>query len=86
MAWVRTSIPVAAVALGGRLSMSLGSKIAASGIIRSLTRASFRWLALSVMTAYSVTSEPVPAVVGSAIKYGLVMNLSSTNICIRLLQ
>jgi len=68
MACVRASIPVAAVRPGGRETVSSGSRIARSGIMKGLLNSSFSPWASSRMTAAMVTSLPVPAVVGMAMK------------------
>ncbi|EKN40140.1 hypothetical protein CFSAN001627_21629 [Clostridium botulinum CFSAN001627] len=66
MACVITSIPVSAViALGTDLTNS-GSRIATVGRSDLSVRAYFNPSCLFVITAYSVTSEPVPLVVGIA--------------------
>lgn len=67
-AWVNTSMPVSAVTTGGTLTVSTGSSTAASGSSPSSTRGYLTSLTLSVMTAKRLTSEPVPLVVGMAVK------------------
>ncbi len=50
--------------LRGALSVSAGSTIARSGSIRSSRRLTFRCCSGTLITAFLVTSAPVPAVVG----------------------
>src|SRR5689334_25429838 len=59
-------MPVAAVIGGGRPVISAPSSAAASGTSRGDMIANLRVLAGSDTTAAMVTSEPVPAVVGTA--------------------
>ena len=59
-------LPVAAVIGGGRPVMSVPSSAAASGTSRGDMMANLRVVAGSDTTAAMVTSEPVPAVVGTA--------------------
>ncbi|OPY92390.1 MAG: hypothetical protein A4E73_01187 [Syntrophaceae bacterium PtaU1.Bin231] len=59
-------MPVAAVTAGGSESVIRESRTARSGRRWGLTKAIFRWRRWSLTTATSVTSEPVPAVVGTA--------------------
>ena len=66
MQWAIASIPVPAVSLGGTVRVSSGSQIASRGRRCGLTTASFRPLDIT-MTAARPTSDPVPAVVGTAI-------------------
>ena len=65
-------MPVAAVTAGGRPSMSSGSISATcgpiSGVPPTLNLTPRSW---SVITAQSVTSLPVPAVVGTAARGGI---------------
>ena len=61
-------MPVSAVILGGTERVKLASRSAPSGASASSMRATF--VSPRVMTAKFVTSEPVPAVVGIARKYG----------------
>src|SRR5699024_5168969 len=69
-AWVRASIAVVAVINGGRLNVTFGSRTAYRGISgKSLIAYLWRVWA-SVITAASVVSLPVPAVVGTAIRSG----------------
>ena len=59
------SMPVAAVTCGGRPSVSSGSRIAQSGSSRGETTPFFSVVGVVTM-AIGVTSEPVPAVVGTS--------------------
>ena len=65
-AWVSASMPVAAVMCGGRPVIRLGSSAAILGTMRGSTITSLLWRSGSEMTAATVTSLPVPAVVGTA--------------------
>ena len=65
-ACVSASIPVAAVIDGGSPVISCGSSAAMRGTMRVSTITSLLWRSGSAMTAATVTSEPVPAVVGTA--------------------
>ncbi len=67
-ACVITSKPVSAVIPGGAVITKDGSRIAISGKSCSSTRGYFTPFCASVITANCVTSEPVPLVVGIAIK------------------
>ena len=67
-AWTNASTPLAAVTERGQLNVSSGATIATSGNKQSLTMPFFICWALSDRIAILVTSEPVPAVVGMAIK------------------
>jgi len=69
-AWVRASIPVAAVRRGGMPTMRTGSLMATVGVQRQSTMAIFTWRDRSVMMQNRVISEPVPAVVLMATKGG----------------
>ena len=60
-------MPECAVTTGGAPSVSNGSQIACRGIRCELATPIFIAVVASVMTATGVASEPVPAVVGSAI-------------------
>ena len=60
-------MPECAVTTGGAPSVSSGSQIAWRGIRCGLATPIFISVAGSVMTETGVASEPVPAVVGSAI-------------------
>ncbi|MNT77759.1 hypothetical protein D3C72_2169090 [compost metagenome] len=60
------SMPVAAVILGGRPMVSSGSRITMDGSMRAWKMIRFTWADSSVMTDARPTSEPVPAVVGTA--------------------
>ena len=65
-AWVSASIPVAAVMAGGKPAISSGSSAAIFGTRRVSTITSLLRRCGSAITAATVTSEPVPAVVGTA--------------------
>ena len=67
-ACVKTSIPVSAVICGGTLRTNSASKIASSGSKLGEINGYFICRSGSVITAKEVTSEPVPLVVGIAIK------------------
>ena len=71
-------MPVAAVIAGGSPSISSGSTIATcapmSGVPPTLNLIRRSW---SVMTAQSVTSLPVPAVVGIATSGGMRRSIGS---------
>ena len=58
-------MPVAAVMCGGMPCMTFGSSAAAAGTTRGSTTAAFSCRTGSVSTAATVTSDPVPAVVGT---------------------
>ena len=60
-------MPECAVTAGGAPTVSSGSQIAWRGIRCGLATPIFISVAGSVMTETGVASEPVPAVVGSAI-------------------
>src|SRR5450759_4729079 len=57
---------VEAVMRGGRPTVMRGSRTATCGCRSKLTNAIFTSRSVSLMTAAPVTSDPVPAVVGSA--------------------
>ena len=59
-------MPVAAVMGGGRPVIRLGSSAAILGTMRVSTITSLLLRSGSEITAATVTSEPVPAVVGTA--------------------
>jgi hypothetical protein len=63
MAWVRASMPVAAVTAGGISSITLASSTAISGMMFGSIITSFTWRSLSIITALLVISAAVPAVV-----------------------
>ena len=63
-------MPVVAVIKGGRLKVTLGSRTAYLGISGKSLMAYLYLVWASVMTAASVVSLPVPAVVGTAIRRG----------------
>ena len=65
-ACVSASMPLAAVTLRGSPSMRLPSSAAMRGTSLPSTTASLARAAVSVTTAATVTSAPVPAVVGIA--------------------
>ena len=64
--WVSASSPLDAVTAGGHGTVSRGSTSATAGSISGLRRLAFTASAVEVSTAFAVTSEPVPAVVGTA--------------------
>jgi len=66
MAWESASMPECAVTEGGQVRVSSGSQIAERGIRCGLEMPTFMPSSGSPMTETGVTSEPVPAVVGSA--------------------
>src|SRR3546814_9251371 len=66
MQWASASMPVAAVMCGGRPTVSSGSEITVAGSIFGLKMIFLMWVASSRMTEARPTSEPVPAVVGTA--------------------
>jgi hypothetical protein len=59
-------MPVAAVMAGGSPAISTGSSAAMRGTMRGSTMTTLSWRSGSAITAATVTSEPVPAVVGTA--------------------
>ena len=65
-ACVSASMPVAAVTGGGSPVISDGSSAAIAGTRRVSAITSLRLVSGSEITAATVTSEPVPAVVGTA--------------------
>ena len=67
IAWVKASAPAIAVRDGGHVIVSSGSQIAAVAIRCGLEMPTFKIRSGSEITATGVTSEPVPAVVGTAI-------------------
>nr|WP_276602970.1 hypothetical protein [Nannocystis pusilla] len=68
ISWVSASRPQSAVTAGGSERVSAGSTIAARGSIFGLRRLTLTRCASAASTALRVTSEPVPAVVGTATK------------------
>lgn len=70
------SIPVVAVMNGGRLNVTLGSSTAYRGISGKSLMAYLCRVSASTITAASVVSLPVPAVVGTAIRSGSFCALS----------
>ena len=69
-AWVSASMPVVAVSFGGSDEVSAGSRMATCGTSLYEVNDSFACLCVSATTATSVTSLPVPAVVGTAMNGG----------------
>ena len=67
MAWVSASAPAIAVSDGGQVIVRSGSQMAAAGIRCGLEMPTLSVRLASEMTATGVTSDPVPAVVGTAI-------------------
>ena len=65
-AWVSASMPVAAVMGPGSPVIRLGSSAAISGSSFGSRKNFFSCVSVSETTAATVTSEPVPAVVGMA--------------------
>lgn len=65
---MNTSIPVSAVIVGGTLLTSSASRIASSAVRLSETSGYFTLASVSFTTAKEVTSDPVPLVVGIAIR------------------
>src|SRR5512146_3222418 len=70
-AWVRASMPVAAVRAAGLPTMSSGSLMAMFGVQRQSTMAIFTWVSVLVMMQKRVISEAVPAVVLMATNAGI---------------
>ena len=66
MQWAMASMPVAAVNIGGRPSVSSGSQMATLGTRCQLWKPSLR-PSSTITIAPRATSLPVPAVVGTAI-------------------
>ena len=66
MQWMRASRPEAAVTCGGQVQVRTGSTSATSGIRLGLTTPCFTLSFSLAKMAIAVTSEPVPAVVGTA--------------------
>ena len=65
-AWVRASMPLSAVTFGGQPTVSSGSTTANAGRRNGLRHDTFMCRSVSVKTAAADTSDPVPAVVGTA--------------------
>ncbi len=65
MAWVMASMAVAAVILRGSPWVRRGSSTASWGSRKGEVKGTLRPLASSLITATRVTSDPVPAVVGT---------------------
>ena len=65
-AWTSASMPAYAETVAGALTVSSGSTMAARGIRYGLETPTFISRSGSATTATGVTSEPVPAVVGTA--------------------
>ncbi len=59
-------MPTAAVRPGGRPTVRAGSAITSRGIMAGWKMMRFSWAASSLITLARPTSEPVPAVVGTA--------------------
>ncbi len=78
-------MPVAAVMAGGTPTVSSGSAITATGMMRGWKISRLVCVASSVMTETRPTSEPVPAVVGTAtvgampVEVGAPVQLSPTS-------
>ena len=70
MLCVSASMPVAAVTAAGSASVNSGSAKTMRARIFGLNTVRLWWLSFSDTTAERPTSLPVPAVVGSATKYG----------------
>ena len=70
MACVSASMPVVAVSFGGSEAVSAGSRMAACGTSLYEVNDSLACAFVSATTATSVTSLPVPAVVGTAMNGG----------------
>ena len=68
IAWVMASAPAMAVRPGGQVSVRSGSQIAVTGMRCGLEMPTFSTRSVSERTATGVTSDPVPAVVGTAIR------------------
>ena len=66
ISWVSASSPVLAVNAGGKSSVSSGSTTARRASIPGLLRLTLTRCSGEAKTALRVTSEPVPAVVGTA--------------------
>src|SRR5574338_1074350 len=77
-AWVRASLPVAAVSAGGLPTISSGSLIATFGVQRQSTIAIFTCVLVFVMMQNRVISLAVPAVVLMARNGGMGFLLLST--------
>ncbi len=67
MAWVRVSMPVAAMSSCDLVWSSVGSMMEISGMMTRLRMHIFIFFRLSSNTANWLTSAPVPAVVGAQI-------------------
>ena len=77
-AWVSASMPVPAVTPAGRPRVSSGSMSATQAAMLGVPPTlNLIFRSGSVMTAQSVTSLPVPAVVGTAIRGGILEWISS---------
>ena len=75
--WVSASSPVAAVSQAGMSRCSSGSMIATLGIRNGLKTATLTLRSVSTTTVDRPTSEPVPAVVGMAMRGVIVSSISS---------
>src|SRR6184192_3378276 len=72
MAWVSASMPVPAVTPAGRLTLNAGSTSATHDAMFGVPPTlNFTFRSGSVITAQSVASLPVPAVVGTATSGGM---------------
>ncbi len=78
MLWIRASMPEAAVTPGGHEMVSNGSTMARSGMRCGLTTPCFTFFSSFEKMAMAVTSEPVPAVVGIAIRGSPFLGTMST--------
>ena len=78
MLWISASMPAAAVMPGGHDIVSIGSTMAMSGIRCGLTTPCFTFFFSFAKMAMAVTSEPVPAVVGTAISGSPFLGTMST--------
>ena len=70
MAWVRASIPVAAVTEAGTDKVSSGSQMATFAAVKGLFTVILYLFFVSVITEEKVSSLPVPDVVGTVIIRG----------------
>lgn len=77
MACVSASMPVVAVRLGGKSSVIFASRIASRGMSTKSLIGYFSCVMGLEMTAATVASLPVPAVVGMATRYGILQSTLS---------
>ena len=70
IACTKASIPVAAVMAWGIPNINIGSLKETNGMFRQETTTNFKWVSSLLITAWRVNSEPVPAVVLTAISGG----------------